>query len=779
MKGRLPIVLFFSWMLFSGHAASPETREIPLHGYSDGKVFEGIGALSAGASSRLLMEYPEAVRDRILDLLFKPRYGAAFHHLKVEIGGDVNSTDGTEPSHARNLAEFKSSKKEHYDRGYEWWLMREAKKRNAGIFLDILQWGAPGWIGGEGTDRAKFFSQDNADFISAFIQGAWKYHRLKIDYCGIWNETPHDSDWIKRLRRTLDRNSLQAVQMVAADDGWEIGQEILLDKELADSIHVIGHHYIRCATTPAVWQTGKRIWSSEDGPWRGDWIGARALAKAFNQNYLGARATKTIIWSLISSYYDSLPLPDSGPMKAREPWSGHFETQPALWIIAHTTQFTQPGWRYLDPACGWLPEGGSYVTLRSPDAKGDYSIIIETMDAKGPQTLTFRLGGGLSSQPLHVWVSRDQSQFNRLKELKADEGCYRLTVPPESVYTLTTTTGQRKAAPRSPASAPFPLPYRDDFENSRAGQYARYFADQGGVFEVGKRPDGKGQCLKQVIEGKGIDWRHHPTPEPYSMIGSAEWCNYGVKCVARIESEGEVSVWGRILFSPQSIDPARGYWLSLSSQGTWRLMAFTNQLAEGKFTYLPGHWQQLGLQFSGSKISAYANGLLLTNLTDTTYLKGMAGLGSGRNQAWFDDFSIEPIQGPVWTNLVQNRPATASTEWHGSAGLACDGRLSTLWNVEVGRGVGVWWEADLGRKARFNTFALRQTEARIQQYRIQYWDDDQWQDALVGNRKEQRAWVDTFPAVEGRKVRLVIDGVRPTWTSVDTISVNEIEVYER
>ena len=69
--------------------------QITLDPSSSGRTFEGIGALSAGASSRLLMEYPEPERSQVLDFLFKPKFGAAFHHLKVEIGGDVNSSDGS------------------------------------------------------------------------------------------------------------------------------------------------------------------------------------------------------------------------------------------------------------------------------------------------------------------------------------------------------------------------------------------------------------------------------------------------------------------------------------------------------------------------------------------------------------------------------------------------------------------------------------------------------------------------------------------------------------
>ena len=83
----------------------------------------------------------QAMKQGALDYLFKPGYGAALQHLKVEIGADVNSTDGSEPSHMRTRDDH------DYSRGYEWWLMAEAHKRNPDIILDVLPWGAPGWVG--------------------------------------------------------------------------------------------------------------------------------------------------------------------------------------------------------------------------------------------------------------------------------------------------------------------------------------------------------------------------------------------------------------------------------------------------------------------------------------------------------------------------------------------------------------------------------------------------------------------------------------------------------
>ncbi len=54
---------------------------------------------------------------------------------QVEIGGDCQSTSGTEPSHMHSRDDLGC------DRGYEGWLMSEAKKRNPEIKTWGLSWG--------------------------------------------------------------------------------------------------------------------------------------------------------------------------------------------------------------------------------------------------------------------------------------------------------------------------------------------------------------------------------------------------------------------------------------------------------------------------------------------------------------------------------------------------------------------------------------------------------------------------------------------------------------
>ena len=647
------IVLASGW-LGAMVVAGTADQTVILGGKDTGRVFEGLGALSAGASSRLLMDYPEPQRGQILDFLFQPDYGAAFQHLKVEVGGDVNSTDGTEPSMARTREEFLHPKPEYFNRGYEWWLMAEAKRRNPKLTLDCLPWGAPGWIGG-----GKFYSQDMADYTVKFIQGAKQFHRLDLDYCGIWNETPYDAEWIKSLRQTLDQSRLRRVQIVGADQcqqQWRIAGQMLKDPELAGAVAVIGEHYPGFHTSAEARQTGKPLWSSEDGPWRGDWVGASALARIYNRNYILGRMTKTTIWSLITSYYENLPVPNSGPMKANTPWSGHYEIQPALWAIAHTTQFASPGWQYLDGACELL-DHGSIVALASPDRR-NFSVIVETVEAKQPQTLHFQLAGGLPAKRLHLWRSDAKQQFIHTATLTAVNRAFDLTLEAGCIYSLTTTTGQHKGEVAAiPEAKPFPLPFQENFASAKPGTMPRYFSDQGGIFEVARRADGKGNCVRQFETARGIDWHSHPTPEPYTMIGATKWRDYEVGCDVRVEPAGYAAVFGRITQSLQNIQPPLGYWLKAGTDGAWELKAHTNTLAAGKVAFAAGIWHRLQLRFAGSKLTALIDGLELRTLEDGTYPCGMAGLGTGWNTAEFDHFSVQPLPGGASpSNLAERQP---------------------------------------------------------------------------------------------------------------------------
>ncbi len=661
----LPAVFCFSLLVLkiflipgvavgSGPARNPQRILIDLTG--SGPVFDGLGALSAGASSRLLIDYPEPQRSQILDYLFKPGYGAALQHLKVEIGADVNSTDGSEPSFMRTPTD------RNFDRGYEWWLMMEARKRNPKIVLDSLPWGAPGWIGG-----GRLYSRDMAEYVSTFLVGAKSAHNLDVEYTGVWNEKKYDASYVKELRAALDQNHVMA-KIVCCDeypsDGgeWQIARAIQTDKALDAAVAVIGVHYpwvYNHVTTPEyVRTTSKPLWSSEDQPNSGggpylsrNWeYGGRLLAKLYNLNYLQGGFTATEIWSPITSYYDILAAPGSGLMIANTPWSGHYVVPGAIWATAHTTQFTEPGWRYHTSSCGYLEHGGSYVTFLSPDRR-NWSSVIETIDAREPQTLRIEFTGGLTPAVVHIWETNSHRAFEHVSDLKPVKGAIELTLDPDSLYTVTNTAGQGKGTAAPPPAAAFPLPYTEDFESTPAGGTPKFLSDQDGAFEVHPCEGRKGRCLEQVITTIPIPWG--PLPDPFTLAGDEERKDYQISADALIPLAGTATIFGRIdsanVFSEHKALYPSGYGLLLKSNGDWSLISTAYQqqvreLAHGDIEQQPGKWHNLVLRFSGSNIEALIDGRQLASIADSTHTHGMFSVGSSWTRVMFDNLKVNPVK---------------------------------------------------------------------------------------------------------------------------------------
>ncbi|MCL5670217.1 MAG: DUF1080 domain-containing protein [Acidobacteria bacterium] len=624
---------------------------ITINAKGTGRVFQGIGGVSAGASSRLLIDYPEPYRSQVLDYLFKPDYGASLQHLKVEIGGDVNSTDGSEPSIAHTRRELSHP---NFNRGYEWWLMEQAKERNPDIILDSLAWGAPGWIG-----NGKFYSRDMANYVVQFLKGAQEAHGLTLSYTGVWNETKYDSRYVKLLKRAILANHLPTklvcCDLTQGEDPWSPIDDISKDPKFKKAVDVVGVHYPRekgqVMVPEAAKQIGKPLWSSEDGPWRGDWKGAEFLAKVFNENYIEGRLTKTEIWSPVTSYYNILPIPGSGLMYANTPWSGHYEVQPAIWATAHTTQFAKPGWQYIDSACGYLKGKGSYVTLVSPsESSKDYSVIIETIDATQSQQAEFHLTGSLSPGTVHVWRTNARRMFEHIADLTPHDGIFRIPLDPQSIYSLTTTEGQRKGNATPPQAQPFPFPYAENFETTPLGQSPKYFADQDGAFEVANCQGRTGRCLQQAVNRHPIWWI--PRPDPYTLFGSSKWTDYQASADARFEGPGEITLLGRIDSANYMVNKearkARwpsSYVLRVFNDGRWELDNATytappNALAKGKVHFRPRAWHHLSLSFQGTDIQASVDGTVVARVNDATHRAGMVGIGTAWNQAEFDNIEV-------------------------------------------------------------------------------------------------------------------------------------------
>lgn len=621
-----------------------------------GQRFDGIGALSAGASSALI-GYNTTGYSQLMDYLFLPGFGASLHILKVEIGGDTQSTDGTEASHMH------SADDENYYRGYEWGLMVEAKRRNPNIILFGLSWGFPGWVG-EG--KTSPWTNSTVIYTVKWILGAKKYYNLDIDYIGIWNEKGWDKGYTLALKAAIMTSGLRTKIVGHDATNWNVCDDLSKDAEWAAAVDVIGAHYPGSAISADCLNLNKLKWSSEDMSvsWNG---GAQCWARALTENYVRANLTATIAWALIDSFYDNLPCTGTGLMRAVEPWSGFYEIGQVLWTVAHWGQFTAAGWFFLEhgQGVGLLDHGGSYVSLT--DQSGEQlTIILETMAHDSSQcgarsvnyniteqTASFQLDSSFAHvTQLFVFFSdltaRDTNQSFIYKGLiNLDNRSFTLQLPVGVVYTLSTINGT-KGAYEIPPSMPFPVPYHDDFDKYSAASEAAYFSDQTGSFEIFDTSGSRGRVMRQMATERPIIWCGD-APYPFSVIGDARWQQpLNISVDVMIEDVGVAFV---------AIGVAQGGWnvhpngspgivfsLNTTNNGMWQLTSSTailNPLSSGNTPITPGSWYTLLLSVLADHSEAYINGQLVGRcLLNATSSRGWAAIGSSWNHAQFDNFHL-------------------------------------------------------------------------------------------------------------------------------------------
>lgn len=619
---------------------------LSLNANDKGRIFEGIGAVSAGASSRNLVDYPEKERSQILDYLFKPKFGAGFQHLKVEIGSGENSTCGSEPSHAITRVEMLDPK----PRGYEFWLMAEARKRNPQVMLDCLPWAYPNWVGNR-------FSKESADWIVAFLEVARKYYGLELDWVSAaQNEMGTNLSWIaKYLRPTLDAHGFSKVKLQAPDDDseyWHVFNELEKDPEYNRLISAVGYHYVdgrepweidqkagRDATVKAK-KSDKPLWASEEWSQSGEkWgeKGALYLARLMNKLYIRDRITKFEVWCPLDGIYNQIIWGNTGAMQADSPWNGHYTVWPSVWTLAHTTQFAEPGWVYMDSACGQFNSDswrGSHVALRNPKT-GDWSVIIVTGDA---QKVKIYVAPGLKGGLVYIWKSTEKEQFVRLNTQRLNKNSIEIELEPDAVYTITNTTGQTKGAyGTSPESKPFPFPYVEKFDSYSPGQTPRYFSDQKGTFETYQSPEG-GICLMQIVPDQGILWYNNWLLKPHSLFGDSNWQDYFIEGDVFIAG-GDAEIGGRYADRNKL-----GYRLILTRDGRWQINWQYTALALGQIeNFSPTCWHHLRLEMKGDQIAGIVDNKILATITDKSGLKGMTFIASTYDRNLFDNIRVEPF----------------------------------------------------------------------------------------------------------------------------------------
>lgn len=661
-------------------------------------LYRGVGMVSGNNSSRLLLDYkaenPEAYWE-IMNYMFG-RQGLEIAHLKLEMGSDVNSSSGTEPS-------VKRTEDEPADvtRGAGYQLAADAKSINPDLTLDMLWWSEPLWVSSSEDVYAARYK-----WYKETLDAAYATYGIQFDYVSATqNERGRDNDWVKYLSQHLKSETdcpydYSKIKIVAGEEvcTWQAASEMLKDiksgdTSLADNIDVLGSHYTSSSNEHAqtlAREYGKELWFSEgsspmaysEGSWRFDEgnsgltgiNGALDIANRYLSMYPQGGMTLCQFQPVIAAYYDGVCYCQKQFINACDPWSGYYTLDSGFFMMLQFTQFMDKGWSYIDGACyaDGVPGGDghaivdatySYITLCSPD-KSNYSTVITNTTAE-PITYDITVSDlDAAGKEIHLWETRgpdggayDENYFKNIGEVTPTENggsyTYSVTVKPYSILTASTvdlTPAEYHKADASERTI-LELPYTDDYEYadypadylSSRGSAPRYTTDEGGAFEVEN-----GMLVQQItpdLKAKEWGW----TPDPTTNFGDDRWYDYSVSAnVTYAPSENKESNYAGVgLRYTQGNAGASGYWLKLTEGGSWSLWENSDVLKSGTISADTSAPVALKIEAVGRTVRCWANDEQLCEYTAEGPVlgAGRAAFYSSFDRNGFDDLVIAPAEG--------------------------------------------------------------------------------------------------------------------------------------
>lgn len=689
----------------------------------EGTVWRGLGAITGNNSSRLLMDYktknPEAYWE-IMNLLFKPDYGAGLSHVKIEFGTDVNSSSGTEPSIMRSADETAD-----VTRGAGFMFAADALSINPDITVDLLRWGEPKWVTDAFSESREAGFEARYKWYKAAIDGAYDTYGMKFTHISADGNEPDkiDTEWIiyfaDRLENETDeRYDYGEIKIVASDEvgSWNIAEEMSKNEALRDAVDVLGEHYNTWASDKAKLLNktyGKEIWYTEgiapaiisrlgvtsNGSGVNGTNGALDVCNRVINGYYNGKMTMYEYQPAVAAYYSGAKFFPKSLINAQNPWSGYYEADSGIWTSAHFTHFIKNGWRFIDSACyGDGKENHSisettnnYMTVTDTET-GDYSIII-CNDSEEQRNYTFTLENmKLGDAPFTVWETRgpdegqayDENYFRNIGTYRPVEAegkySYSIEVKPYSIVTVTTLdkTADTSVYKCSREDVPLDINYSDDFEYSSEFLSARgnaplYTTDQGGAFEV-TVVDGN-KVLMQMInaDNKPTDWRLRGTPGPITSLGDDRWANYCAEIDFRFDgdkSDNYVSFGVRYLTAELDAWSAEnGYSLRVYPSGYFELKKNTEAAQKGNIdSFDPSVWHTIKITAAGNHISAELDGTEIAVFDDEYGYahSGRLSIGSGLYNNIFDNLKVSPVDGhkSVITRVDDHEPSiTYNGNW--------------------------------------------------------------------------------------------------------------------
>ena len=348
-----------------------------------------------------------------------------------------------------------------------------------------------------------------------------------------------------------------------------------------------------------------------------------------------------------------------------QPWSGYYSIGKNAWVMAQTTQFTAPGWQYLDSSSGYIGgnrNNGSYVSLKSTE---QHRLQHDHRDDGRQRRADAQLHR--HRRPVHRHRARvvDQRQLQQpgrlLRAQRSDitpsGGSFSLTVQPGYVYTHHHhhRPGQGHRDQPGAGHAERCRTATTSTATPPAARRSTSWTMQG-AFEVAalrRRPH-------RAVRAPDVARRRRSTGRPATptrtpCCGDLSWSNYTVSSDVLLEKSGyaELHRPGQHPATTTARQNSNAYYLRVTDTGAWSILQqqHQRQLAH------PGQRHRRG---AGHRPLAHPGADLQrqhaspppstappsARVTDSTCGAGQVGFGTGQGEtAQFDNLSITPVGG--------------------------------------------------------------------------------------------------------------------------------------
>lgn len=642
---------------------------------SEKYAFGGIGAVSSGASLRLLADYKSSSPDEyyeILNILFGRESGAGLSRIFVEMGSDINSVPCAEPAAMRSADDIPD-----ITGNAGWQIAADALKISPDISVGMVRTEEPRFVADAFAESRTEGLETCYKWYKSCIEAVYDTYGIRLDYISANSDDDDklDAEQIiylsERLKSETDcRYDYSAIKIGVTVTGGQSAAELAKNERLMEVIDVIDCRSLSedySSLQSAAHKYGAELYGlgcsapSDITDPSADNTPLDFAEKLINMYCSGGITVSAATPPAAASYSGTKYYPE-GFITADTPWSGHYTVNAGLWAARHFTSFADEGWLYVKSGC----QPDCCLTLTDPES-GDYSVIIVN---NSPDKKLFRFGTadiGKYSSDLNVWLSDFaegsymQNRGTISPETANGSAMFEYTLPPYSLVTLTTTDSSPEYSEYCSADdVRLPLPYSDDFgcsekELSARGRLPMYINVQGGAFEVWE-----GRLVQTVSDNaKPIDSPFSSTPAPAASIGDDSWADYSLSAKVRLASSAENNYAGiGIRYNTSVGDGAfSGYSLLISGSGKWSLRRGSEVMTEGVIKdFSPAAEYRLTVSAQGRSISAEINGEEIFSAEEEgSYIgSGRLALYSAYCGNSFDDLSAVPLGDAPYVDRIDS-----------------------------------------------------------------------------------------------------------------------------